>query len=59
VLVSESLSSRPNISTIYQIVFLREKFLEFILAIAKETYFTILVEKIALLVWNLRVQLVF
>jgi hypothetical protein len=47
VLVPESLSSRPNISAIYQIVFLREKFLEFILAITKETYFTILVEKIA------------
>jgi len=35
-----------NFITKYQIVFSREKFFEFILAIAKVTYFIVLVEKI-------------
>jgi len=38
--------SKANIVTKYQIIFLREKFVDFILAAAKETYFRILVEKI-------------
>jgi hypothetical protein len=41
-------------------LFLREKFLEFIVAISKVTYFIMLVEEILpFLVWNLRVQFVF
>jgi len=38
--------NRVNTSTKHQIVFLREKFCEFILAITKETYFSNLVGKI-------------
>jgi len=43
--MSYSLYNRENIVTKYQIIFLREKFFDFILAIAKETCFSILVEK--------------
>jgi len=46
VLVSKSLYNRAKFITKYCIVRLREKFLEFILAISKETYFSILLEKI-------------
>jgi hypothetical protein len=46
VLVSKNLYNRANIILLYQIVFLREKLFEFDLAITKETYFSILVEKI-------------
>jgi len=45
VLVSESLYNRAYIVTKYQLIFLREKFLKFILAIGKETHFIIFVEK--------------
>jgi hypothetical protein len=41
----KSLYNGANIFTKYQIVFLREKFFELNLAIEKETYFNILVEK--------------
>jgi len=59
-LVSKSLYNTANITTKYQIVFLREKFFEYILATAKETYFSIFGGKdFTLLVWNLRVQLAF
>jgi len=59
-LVSKRLYKRAIIITKYQIAFLRKKFFEFILAIAKETYFSIFGgEDFTLLVWNLRVQLVF
>jgi hypothetical protein len=40
ILVSKSLHNRANIITKYQIVFMKEKFFEFNLAIAKETYFS-------------------
>jgi len=46
VLVSKSFYNRANISTNYQIIFLREKFFEFIVMISKEMYFIVLVEKI-------------
>jgi hypothetical protein len=46
VLASKILYNTANIITKYQSVFLTEKFFEFILVITKETYFTILVEKI-------------
>jgi len=60
VLVSKSHYNTANITTKYQIVFLREKFFEYNLATAKETYFSIFGgEDFTLLVWNLRVQLVF
>jgi len=42
VLVSKSLYNRANIITKYHIIFMREKLFEFILMIAKETYFSIL-----------------
>jgi hypothetical protein len=45
-LVSKSLFNTASIITKYQSIFLTEKFFEFILVIAKEIYFTILVEKI-------------
>ena len=45
VLVSKSFYNRENIITKYQIIVLNEKFFKFILAIAKETYLIILVEK--------------
>jgi hypothetical protein len=45
-LASNSLYNTENVITKHQIVFLKEKFFDFILAIAKETYFSILVEKI-------------
>jgi hypothetical protein len=45
-LVPKSSYNRVNISTKHQIVFLREKFCEFVLEITKETYFIILVGKI-------------
>jgi len=45
-LVLKNLYSRGNLITKYRIVFLGEKFFGFILAISKETYFSILVEKI-------------
>jgi hypothetical protein len=44
--VSKSLYNRADIITKYQILFLRENFCEFIVAIAKETSFSISVEKI-------------
>jgi hypothetical protein len=45
--VSKSLYNRANIITKYQIVFLtKKKFFEFVLAMARETYLSILVEKI-------------
>jgi len=44
--VSKSLYNRADIIKKYQIVFSREKFFEFIVAIAKETSFSILVEKV-------------
>ena len=40
-LVSKSLYNTANITTKYQIIFLREKFFEYILETAKETYFSI------------------
>jgi len=46
-MVSNSLYNRGNIITKHQIVFLKENLFEFILAIAKDTYFSILVEKIS------------
>jgi hypothetical protein len=46
-LVYKSLYNTTNISTEYQIVFLREKFFEFIAVIVEETLFSILVENIA------------
>jgi hypothetical protein len=45
VFASKRLYTRTNIITKYNVVFLGEKFFELILAIAKETYFSILVEK--------------
>jgi hypothetical protein len=48
-LVYMSLYNRANMITKYQMVFLREKFFEFSLVIAKETCFSFLVEKILLL----------
>jgi hypothetical protein len=42
----KNIYNRANIITKYQMVFLREKFFEFGLVIAKETCFSILVEKI-------------
>jgi len=60
VFVSKSLCNTANIITKYQIVFLRENSLEFILAIAKATYFSIILEEDStFLLWNLRVLLVF
>jgi hypothetical protein len=41
VLVSNSQYNRANIITKHQIISLKEKFFELILAIAKETYFNI------------------
>jgi len=46
VFVSKNICNTANIITKYQIVFLRENSFEFILAIAKETYFSIMEEKI-------------
>jgi hypothetical protein len=46
VMVPNSLCNTANIITKYQIVFLRKKLFESILAIAKETYFSIFVKKI-------------
>ena len=46
VLVSKSFCNGANIITNYQIIFVREKFFEFIVEISKETYFIVLVEKI-------------
>jgi len=45
-LVSKSLYNTAIIITKYLSIFLTEKFFELIVVIAKETYFTILVEKI-------------
>jgi hypothetical protein len=45
-MIPNSLCNTANNITKYQIVFVREKFFEWVLAIAKETYFSILVEKI-------------
>jgi len=42
VLVYKNLYNTPNIITEYQIVFLREKFFEFITVIMEETLFSIL-----------------
>jgi len=44
--MSNSLYNRAKIITRHKIVFLKEKFFEFILVTAKETYFSIFVEKI-------------
>jgi len=46
VFASKRLYTRANTITKCNVVFLGEKFFELILAIAKETYFSILVEKI-------------
>jgi hypothetical protein len=46
VLVFISFYNRANIVTNYQIIFLREKFFELIVAIWNKTYFIVLVEKI-------------
>jgi hypothetical protein len=46
VLVFKRFYNRANIITNYQVIFLREKFFELIVAISKETYFIALVEKI-------------
>jgi len=46
VLVSKSLCNKAKIVTKYQILFLREKLFVFILAIAKDAYFSLLFEKI-------------
>ena len=45
-LVYKSLYNTPNIITEYQIIFLREKFFEFIAVIMEETFFNILVENV-------------
>ena len=45
-LVSKSIYNTANFITKYQIVFLRKKYIEIILAVAKETYFSNMVEKI-------------
>ena len=46
VLLSNSLYNTANIITKYHILFLSKKLFEFILVIQKETYFTILVQKV-------------
>jgi hypothetical protein len=48
VLVSKSFDTGMNIITKYQIIFLRQKFFEWILKTANATYFIILLEKIPL-----------
>jgi hypothetical protein len=45
-LVSKSFYNGANIITNYQIIFLREKFFEFVVVVSKETFFIVLVEKI-------------
>ena len=43
---SKSLYNSANINIIYQIILVFGKFFDFIVATAKETYFSILVEKV-------------
>lgn len=43
---SRAFVTELNFVTKYQIVFLKEKFFEFILSIVKVTYFVVLVEKV-------------
>jgi len=57
-LVYNSFHKMANIITKYQMVFLRVKFFG-LLAIAKETYFNITVEKVPTIVRNIRTQLGF